>query len=277
MLETPSLKDNELQYFCEVIEDLAGIVLKSTKHDLVKTRLRARLVEVGMKSYAEYQNYLKSLPREHEEWQQFINLLTTNKTDFFREPKHFDHLIKTFLPEWLKTNEKTLKVWSAASSTGEEAYTIAMILDRHLPKGKDFKILATDIDTEALETARNAVFPISKKGEIPAEYQKGCVDFGKDDVKGWFRIKPILKDKVIFKRHNLIEKTAPDADTFDLVFCRNVFIYFAPSSIEFVVRKLHRSTKPNGLLYIGHSESLHSLKHEWQLVAPSVLKKGARK
>lgn len=274
----PDLKEHELKYFCEMIENLAGIVLKASKHDLIKTRLRSRLVQMGFTNYSEYKNYLSSLPKQHEEWQSFINLLTTNKTDFFREPKHFDFLVQFFLPEWLKTNQKTLNIWSAASSTGEEAYTIAMILDKHLPKGREFKIFATDIDTNVVNSASNAVYSVSKKIEIPLEYHKNCLEFGKGEASGWFRIKQRIKDKVTFKQYNLIENKSPiNEDTYDLIFCRNVFIYFAPKSVELVAKKLYQSTKPKGYLFIGHSESFQGLSHDWKLAGPSILKKDSKK
>lgn len=269
----PDLKDSELQYFCEIIEDLAGISLKPAKHELVKARLRSRLTETGHKTYKDYRKFLEGLPKEHSEWQEFINLLTTNKTDFFREAKHFKFLVEKLLPEWLKGSEKTLKVWSAASSTGEEPYTLAMVLDRYLPKDRDFKILATDIDTEVLRTARNSVYSIAKKPEIPVEYHQSCLDIGKSKAQGWFRMKSHLRDKIVFKQHNLIEASSPGENVFDLILCRNVLIYFNRDAIEFVSRKMFQSTKPDGHLFIGHSESLQSIEHNWKAVGPSVFRK----
>lgn len=269
----PAIKESELQYFCSIIENLAGISMKPAKHDLIKARLRSRLTETGLKNYREYRDYLENLPREHGEWQAFINLLTTNKTDFFREIKHFEFLVSKLLPEWLKTSEKTLKVWSAASSTGEEAYTMAMVLDRHLPKDRSFKILATDIDTNVLSAAQNSVYPISKKPEIPTEYHQSCLDIGRSNVRGWFRMKRHLREKIIFKQHNLIETTSPGEDVFDLVLCRNVLIYFNQNTIDFVSRKMFSCTKPEGHFFIGHSESLQGISHSWKVVGPSVFRK----
>lgn len=273
MTEMP-LHEEDLEYFCRKIGELAGIALKATKQDLVRTRIRTRLSALGLGSYREYRSYLGTLPGDHEEWQVFINLLTTNKTDFFREPKHFEFLVRTFLPEWLRKGERQLKVWSAACSTGEEAYTLAMVLSKHLPPDREFRILATDIDTNVIRHASNAVYPTSRKDEIPSDYRFGGINLGSGAVDGWFRIDSRLREKVVFKRHNLIEMSSPGTEVFDLVFCRNVFIYFAPESIEKVVRKLHRSTKSGGHLFIGHSESLQSIAHEWTLVAPSTLRKG---
>lgn len=268
-----SADDQTFAFFCEAIRRVSGISLKSSKYDLLKARIRSRLSELGMSSYEEYKDYLSQLADGHEEWQTFINLLTTNKTDFFREPKHFDFITNQFLPQWLKTGEKTLRVWSAAASSGEEPYTLAMILSRILPKDRDFKILATDIDTDMIGIGSNAVYPLTKKVEIPVDYHKDCLDIGRGEASGWFRIKSHLKEKVVFKRHNLIEKTGPQPGIFDLVFCRNVFIYFSPSSIEFVTKKLFLCAKVGGHLFIGHSESLQSISHPWQLVSPSIFRK----
>lgn len=271
---TPNLEEEDLQYFCSVIEERAGIYLKPAKHDLVRTRLRSRIGAHGLKSFAEYRELLRTLSKNDPEWQSFTNLLTTNKTDFFREPKHFEYLVSKILPLWLKTNQKTFKAWSAASSTGEEAFTLAMVLNRYLPQDKDFKILATDIDTEVLGTAQNAVYSLSKKSEIPGDYQQENIDLGKKEARGWFRIKPHLKDKIVFKQHNLIEKTSPGDGVFDLVLCRNVLIYFAQENIDFVQAKLFSTVKNGGHLFIGHSESFQGIKHNWKSVGPSVFKKG---
>lgn len=268
-------ENEDLQHFCALIKRRAGISLSSSKHDLVRTRLRSRLTAHGFKSYREYRRLLDSLDSRDPEWELFTNLLTTNKTDFFREPKHFEYLVQSILPAWLKSGQKTFKVWSAASSTGEEVYTLAMVLSRSLPPDRDFKILGTDIDTSVLQTAQNAVYSVAKKHEIPAEFHNSCLDLGKDDARGWFRIKPHLKDKVVLKPHNLMEATTPGDHVFDLVLCRNVLIYFNPEGINFVQKKLHRSVKPGGYLFIGHSESFQGLHHDWLTVGPSVFKKAA--
>ncbi|MBX3018554.1 MAG: protein-glutamate O-methyltransferase CheR [Bdellovibrionaceae bacterium] len=270
---TPELSDQDLNYFSEVIERRAGIALKPAKRDLIRTRLRSRIAALSFASYEEYRHHLASLPKDDPEWQEFTNLLTTNKTDFFREAKHFEFMVQTILPQWLKTNAQTFNVWSAASSTGEEAYTLAMLLDRHLPAGRSFKILATDIDTEVVATAKNSVYAIAKKPEIPVEFHSTCLDFGKGDARGWFRMKPHLREKIQFRQHNLIESTAPGEAVFDLVLCRNVLIYFNPENIDFVQKKIFRTVKPGGYFFIGHSESLQGFKHQWNPLGPSIFGK----
>jgi chemotaxis methyl-accepting protein methylase len=271
---TPDLDESDLQYFCAMIEERAGIYLKPTKRDLVKTRLRSRIAAHGLNEYSEYRDLLSKLSKNDPEWQVFTNLLTTNKTDFFREPKHFAYLIETILPAWLKTPQRTFQAWSAASSTGEEAFTLAMVLNRHIPKDRDFRIFATDIDTEVLKSAENAVYSISKKPEIPADYQQESIDLGKNDARGWFRIKRHLKEKVSFKQHNLIDRETPGKEHFDLVLCRNVLIYFGQENIDLVQRKLYSTTKVGGHLFIGHSESFHNINHSWKPVGPSIFRKG---
>lgn len=266
------LEPSDLDYFCQAIEARAGIALKASKVDLIRTRLRSRVEASGQGSFHAYRRWLESLSPQDPEWVEFTNLLTTNKTDFFREAKHFDHLIQSVLPEWLDGGAQTFKVWSAASSTGEEAFTLAMILNRYLPEGKDFRILGTDIDTNVIATAQNAVYSMNRKSEIPAEYQSH-LEVGQGEARGWFRIAPHLKERVTFKSHNLMDRTVPGENIFDLVLCRNVLIYFAPKTIEFVQSKLYAATRPGGYLYIGHSESFQGIHHKWISMDSSVYKK----
>ncbi len=269
------LSPEDMQFFCEAIAKRAGIWLKPSKLELVQTRLRSRLMALSLESYEDYREHLKSISKDDPEWEAFTNLLTTNKTDFFREPAHFDFLIREILPKWLATNQSTFKVWSAASSTGEEAFTLAMILSRSLPPGRDFKILGTDIDTSVVAAASNAVYSQIKLPEIPLDYHADCIQKGRGQAQGWFRIRPELKEKVLFKPHNLMDRTAPGENVFDLVLCRNVLIYFAPETIEFVQKKIFSTVKPGGHLFIGHSESFQGFAHHWKGVAPSIFKKGS--
>jgi chemotaxis protein methyltransferase CheR len=182
-------------------------------------------------------------------------------------------MLKTVIPEWSKENLKVFRVWSAAASTGEEPYTLAMILSRHLPKGKDFSIVATDIDTNVLKKAKNAVYPISKQEEIPREYYLSSIEVGHGKAEGWFRIKQALKDKIKFKPYNLIGPIPLDEGVFDLVLCRNVMIYFTQENIDYVQDKIYTLTKENGYFFIGHSESLHGIKHKWTSKGPATYKK----
>lgn len=271
--KTPELTEADLLYFCTVIKDRAGIFLKPAKHDLVRTRLRSRVIAHGFKSYKEYRDYLKSLPYNHPEWESFTNVLTTNKTDFFREPKHFDFLETKFIPEWLTQNKKILKVWSCASSTGEEPYTLAMVLERALPAGIEFQILATDIDTSVLARGANGVYAKSRLHEIPVKYHESSLCLGSGEVGPWFAIKKKLRDRITFQHFNLTSEVRPSEDEFDLVFCRNILIYFQKETIAHVAQKIFGQSDKLGVLVIGHAESLHGITTQWKMVGPSIFRK----
>lgn len=264
------LSDQEFFYFKELIGHIAGISLSEKKKELVKSRLMTYVQSLKLSSFEEYLLFLQKLPAESHYWQEFVNLLTTNKTDFFRESKHFDYLVDTVIPQWLKTGQKVFKVWSCATSSGEEAYTLAMVLKKHLPAGKDFQILATDIDTKMIQQATNGVYSLTKLDEIPEEHQKDNVSVGTGDVSNWFRIKSSLKEKITFRQHNLMESADVDNKNFDIIFCRNVMIYFSKETIGHVLQKLEGKLKANGLLFIGHAESLNGIDAKWKSVHSSV-------
>lgn len=263
-----SLDFDDFEFFQKTIEGIAGISLKGTKMDLMSSRLRKRAVELGFTSHHDYRLYLESQGKCSLEWQHFINQLTTNKTDFFREPEHFDYLIKSLIPFWIKQGKTKLHIWSCASSTGEEPYTIAMVLAKHLPAGFDFSVLATDIDTEVLSIAKNSVYPKSRLHEIPDDYHD-YLSFGRGDVKEWFTFRKQVRDKVFFSNHNLMKEELPTKQKFDLVFCRNVLIYFNAQGIEKVGAKIYSATYQDGVLIIGHSESLQNKKGDWKMGRPS--------
>lgn len=269
--ENYDLEEKDFQVFRELIFKKAGITLSHGKKNLLQTRLRGRVKDLALKDFSSYKNYLVSLPEKDPEWQVFINQLTTNKTNFFREPKHFNFLVREFIPEWVRRNESSLKIWSAASSTGEEAYTLGMIFKNHLPPGKSFDILGTDIDTKVLEKASNGVYRSELLKDIPEPYA-GNFTLGTGAVSDWMRINKEVKDHVKFSQFNLTSGH-PLEKNFDVIFCRNVLIYFSPSTIESVIEMLYRSTCPGGYLFIGHSESLHTIRHNWKQVAPSIYRK----
>ena len=277
--EKLDIHENELAFFGSKLKELAGISLNNSKKELLKGRLRKRLYVLKLAKFADYKNYLESLPAEHSEWQDFINLLTTNKTDFFREPKHFDFLANTFIPQWLKRSppNEVLKIWSCAASTGEEAYSLAMHLSEHLPAQRKFHIISTDIDTNVIKTARNGVYPLDRWDQIPDSLKAKYTDRGTGEISQWFRIKPSLKSHVVFDQHNLIESTLPRDEKYDLIFCRNVFIYFNKETITEIIRKLHSATRPQGLLFIGHSESIQNLDSNWELIKPAIYKRDSDK
>ncbi len=245
--------DEDFLFLKEKIFQLAGIHLTEKKKELVKSRVQSFLRKSKFESVDELKHELQN--SSPNVIQKFVNLMTTNKTDFFREPKHFDYLIYELIPQWKKEKKTEIKIWCSASSTGEEPYTIAMVLLKYLPKNTSFKILATDIDTQVLKKAQNGVFPISKSSEIPEEYQL-FLSKGKENADGWFKIDDEIHSKISFKQHNLIESTYPSTEIFDVIFCRNVLIYFERKTINKLMEKFHFSLSPNGYLFIGYSESI---------------------
>lgn len=263
-----TLEAEDFAYFKRRIYALAGISFRDIKADLVSSRLRKRATQLGFRSLHDYRLHVENLPDSSPEWQIFINLLTTNKTDFFREQEHFHFLINEFIPEWKKKGRTKLNVWSCASSTGEEPYTLGMVLEKHLGEGFDFSILASDIDTEVLAHAKNGVYNKRRLHEIPDEYHS-CLAFGTGEVADWFTVKRKIRDKIAFVQYNLMSENLPSEEKFDLVFCRNVLIYFDSDGIEKTANKIYEATSPDGVLLVGHSESLQGKKGFWKMKKPS--------
>lgn len=273
----PDIDDDDFGFFQRRILALSGIHLSSVKKDLVRSRLVARLTDLGLPSIKHYRQYLGTLPSNDEEWQLLINQITTNKTDFFREPAHFKFLLERFLPNWKpRDSSGRLRVWSAACSTGEEPYTLAMVLNRFFQDASRFEILASDIDTEVLEKASNGVYPLTRMNEIPFEYHAASVVKGKGEVQNWFKIRSHLQQRIRFDRINLLEVDADAIGPFDLVFCRNVFIYFQHETIQNIIGSFHKTLQPSGAMILGHSESLNVDAKRWKPYGSSIyLKEGA--
>lgn len=268
------LDNKSFDYIRDRIYELAGIALSPAKKDLVQTRIRKRLAALGLPSYPSYVDRLKSLGKNDEEWQFLVNALTTNKTEFFREPAHFEFLEKLSVSEWLKRRTNPLAVWSAASSTGEEPYSIAMTLDRVLRgSGKDFTITASDIDTEVIAYARKGVYQNSTITHLPDHLWKPYVDMGTGGIAEWCRIKPTLKRVMSFHQVNLVHDPCPWPAAFDVIFCRNVLIYFSQESIKKTIDHLYEAAKPGAYLFISHTESLQNIRTPWEGVRPSIFRK----
>jgi chemotaxis methyl-accepting protein methylase len=267
--DSNSLSQGDFEFFRERIRERAGINLSPAKRDLVQTRLRHRMGTLKLSSFSEYRRLLEKKGADDPEWQLFINELTTNKTDFFREPEHFEFLSREFLPAW--PVERKLKIWCAASSTGEEPYTTSMVVKPH---SLEYEILATDIDTRVIATASNAVYHRQKLIGVPDAY-RGYFNWGKKDLRDWARIDRSVKKAVKFREHNLLSPDIPSEGPFDLIFCRNVFIYFAPPTVERALASLYRAANPGAYLFIGHSESLQKTRNQWIYRKPSVYQKGS--
>ncbi|MFW7381554.1 MAG: chemotaxis-specific protein-glutamate methyltransferase CheB [Oligoflexus sp.] len=276
MQQFPSINDDDFRYFQKIILEASGISLSSTKKELLQTRLLSRLKQLKMASFHEYRKFLESIPPKHGEWQHLTNQISTNKTDFFREAAHFKFLMENFLPEWQKNHpQQKLRVWSAAASTGEEAYTLAMILDEYFA-GKDaFEIYASDVNTKVLRYAENAVYPRQRLMQIPETYHRSCLAFGSKGLEDWFRIAKRLQNRVQFAQRNLLHGPFHDLGMFDIIFCRNVFIYFPMDVVEKIIHDFYEVSSDHGLLVIGHSENLIQTKHKWRQIRSSILSKSS--
>lgn len=248
-----SFTNQDFQRIRSLIYRVAGISLAPTKRDLVYSRLARRLRVRQIDSFSEYITLLES--GDVQESEEFINALTTNMTSFFREPHHFPILSK-HLGSIRKTTPIT--IWTCASSTGEEPYSIAMTVVEHFNTFRvPVRILATDIDTKVLEKARLGLYPLQQLQKLPPDqikrfFLKGC---GKND--GLARIRPELQQLITFKRFNLLDDQWEIGEKFDAIFCRNVMIYFDRQTQHAVLNKMASQLKPDGLFFAGHSESFH--------------------
>lgn len=262
-----TITDQEFNRFQRFIYDAAGISMASSKKALVSGRLSKRLQARQLKSFTEYFNLLSS-GQAKDEVQTAIDLLTTNETYFFREPKHFE-LLKS-LAQAHKPGQP-FRVWSAASSTGEEAYSMAMVLADTLGNSP-WEILGSDISTRVLQRARAGHFPMERARNIPQPYLKRYCLKGFDEQEGTMLVEKSLRQRVRFFQANLNE-ALPQLGMFDVIFLRNVMIYFNGDTKRQVVARVISMLKPGGYFCIGHSESLNDISDALVPVAPSIYRK----
>jgi chemotaxis protein methyltransferase CheR len=233
-----------------LIYQRAGISLHDGKHAMVYSRLSRRLRDTGHKSFKEYLNWLEN--QDGPEWQEFINALTTNLTSFFREQHHFqilaDHLKS-------RSSQATCKIWCCASSTGEEPYSILMTAVEVLGQNARLSLTASDIDSKVLATAAQGVYRVDGLKNLSENQLQRFFLRGKDSNHGMVRVKPELQRMVQFVIVNLVRDDWPFHDPFDVVFCRNVMIYFDATTQRRVLERIHRVMVPGGLLFVGHAEN----------------------
>lgn len=262
-----TITDPEFERLRRFFEHASGIRLADSKKVLVCGRLSRRLRHHGLDNYRDYIALIES-PEAREERQMAIDLLTTNETHFFREPKHFD-LLRQELRDRLKAGLRgPLRLWSAASSTGEEAYSLAMTLAEELGE-RPWSVFASDLSTRVLDDARAGIYPRQRIEEIPRELAQRHVLEGYDECEGLYRIDPSLRKRVSFAQINLMEPL-PALEPFDMVFLRNVLIYFDNAGKQKIVESVARKLKPSGLLFIGHSETLSGISEVVKPVVPTV-------
>jgi chemotaxis protein methyltransferase CheR len=263
------LTDREFVQFQRFIHEAAGISLSDAKKPLVSGRLAKRLHHLQFNNYGSYFQLISS-GMAPEETQIAIDLLTTNETYFFREARHFEHL-RSVLKE-RRQGSAPFRVWSAACSTGEEPYSIAMVLaDLLAPQG--WEVLASDISARVLETARQGHYPMTRAGHVPQEYLRRFCLKGIDIEEGTLLVSRLLRECVEFAQINLNAARLPALDKFDVIFLRNVLIYFDVETKQRVAQRVLDYLRPGGYLYIGHSESLHDMGLPVRAVAPAIYRK----
>ena len=263
-----TISDNEFGLFQRFIYEAAGITLSSAKKALVCGRLAKRLQACNLRSYSEYFKLLAS-GQNGAEVQTAVDLLTTNETYFFREPKHFELLREAALAA--RNKAQPFRVWSAASSTGEEAYSIAMVLADTLGDAA-WEVTGSDISTRVLQRARQAHYPMERCRQIPQTYLKRFCLRGIDEQQGTLLVERALRSRVQFMQVNL-NTTLPRLAAFDVIFLRNVMIYFNGETKRQVVARILEQLKPGGFFFIGHSESLNDITSALIQVAPSIYRK----
>ncbi|MFP4023224.1 MAG: CheR family methyltransferase [Thiohalospira sp.] len=255
----------------------SGIKMPPVKKVMLQSRLQKRLRELKITSFKEYADFVFSDIGQKNEIIHMLDVVSTNKTDFYREPVHFDFLKHTILPEFVVSNSfnKSFKVWSAGCSSGEEPYTIAITLNefkKNNPKF-DYSILGTDISTQILQKAVLAVFKEERIINIPLEIKKKYFLRSKDRLAKTVRVTKDLRDKVEYRRLNFMDETYNISDVYDVIFCRNVLIYFNRDTQEEVINKLCYKLKKGGYLFIGHSESILGMNVPLEQIRPTIFRR----
>jgi chemotaxis protein methyltransferase CheR len=270
------MSDKDFSRFSQFIYQNVGIKLPPSKKTMIEARLQKRLRILKIATHDEYINYLFSKEGMELELINLIDVVTTNTTDFFREPQHFDILARTVLPEWVERHGryKTLKIWSAGCSTGMEPYTLAIVLSEFEAKHPGFKwqILATDISTQALQTAVRAVYDEARIEPVPKHLKTKYFLRSKDRAARLVRVAPEQRRAVEFRRLNFMEEFS-FREPLHIIFCRNVVIYFDKPTQERLFNKFCTQLAPGGFLFIGHSESLSGMTLPLKQVAPTVYRR----
>ncbi|MDR2422626.1 MAG: protein-glutamate O-methyltransferase CheR [Deltaproteobacteria bacterium] len=278
------LTDREYQTIAEFVHKASGINLLDGKKELVRARLIKRINQLEFRDFKSYFRFVTT-DASGDELVFLLDALATNLTSFFREPQHFEFMSKTFLPELEKRRRRPggggprLRIWSAACSSGEEPYTIAMVVmekNHYFASGGDFRILATDLSTKVLNIAKKGQYgPESVKSINPTTLKSFMVKTPTERGHAIYAIVPQIRNLISFRRFNLMDPL-PYKGPMDLIFCRNVMIYFDRETIGRLIEKFYKILEVGGYLFIGHSESLSGLSHDFQYVAPCIYRKVAK-
>lgn len=270
------LSDAEFKKFSDLIYQHVGIYMKQEKKELLNARLGKRLRECRLDSFQEYFELISRPDQQNGEFIKFLDSVSTNFTSFFREVSHFEYLAKNVLPELVanKGGGREFVFWSSASSSGEEPYTLAIFLNEFskLSPGFRYKIMATDISTRVLALAALGVYPVEQTSKVPHDILKRYFQKGVGASAGKVKVKEELRRPVTFQRFNLMDDF-PWHGEMDVIFCRNVMIYFDRPTQEKLISKFYHCLNKGGYLFIGHSESISSIKHEFIQVEATTYKK----
>ncbi|HLK19423.1 MAG TPA: protein-glutamate O-methyltransferase CheR [Bryobacteraceae bacterium] len=268
-----TLKTSEFRLISQLAHERFGLELKGGKEALVAARLGKYLRKGGFKSFDEYYHHVLG-DKTGDALIGLIDSLTTNHTSFLREKAHFEFLSRAVVEEF--QGIQALDIWCAASSSGEEPYTIAMCLADTLNRAgaarRDFRILATDISTRVLGIAKRGVYPVERFNDLPDAWRKAFLLRGAGDCKGLFKFKPEVMSHISFERLNLIQPF-PHKKHFHVIFCRNVMMYFDKPTQEDIVQRMSACLESGGYLFVGHSESLTGVEHELKYVRPATYRK----
>lgn len=273
------MSDQEFRRFSSLIYQVCGIKMPPSKKNMLEARLQKRLRVLSLTSFRQYADLLFSEEGLEKELPSLINVVTTNKTDFFREPAHYNFMVEKALPDILKTGyrgiSRIIHIWSAGCSTGEEPYTLAIILAEYAAKWPQmhFSILATDISTSVLEKARLGIYSEQNIAAVPPQLRRKYFLKSKDKSKSLVRVIPELRRLVTFSHLNFMDDNFGVSRTQDMIFCRNVTIYFDKQTQKQVLGKICNHLVPGGYLFLGHSETLSGLDMALVQVASTVYQK----
>ena len=275
-LSAEHLADPDYEFLRQLVYDHSRINLGHDKRALVSGRVAKRLRALKMRGYHEYCRWLRTAEGAVE-LSNLVDVISTNHTRFFREEKHFEWLESVLLPQWRTAHpgRETFRSWSAAASSGEEPYTLAIVLAEFFGMDGDWTIEATDISTRVLESAGQAVYDAEKISPVPTELRRRYFQRGVGQWEGSYRVREQLRSRIRFQHLNLLDPDYPFRQRFHLIFCRNVMIYFDRPTQETLIGKLTEHLEPGGHLLVGHSESLSGIRHSLRQLQPAIYLKPA--
>ncbi|MBU1086735.1 MAG: protein-glutamate O-methyltransferase CheR [Candidatus Omnitrophica bacterium] len=272
------VSDREYKLLAALIYAKSGINLGDKKKELVKNRLMKRIKDLNCQTYQQYYRYILN-DVTGQELIQLLNAVSTNTTSFFRGKHHFEFMVDRVLPEIMAIKRKKgsfkLRVWSAACSSGEEVYSLIIVLNEYFKNlsGWDIKVLGTDISTKQLAKAANGKYEFEKLEGVSFQFINKYFDIIVEGQEKFYKVKHFLKNMAVFRSFNLMEETFPFRESLDIIFCRNVMIYFDRDTQQVLINKLYKCIAKGGYLFIGHTESLIRINTEFKSVAPAVMKK----